>query len=245
MSPGPRVTWIGHSTVLVELDGMRLITDPLLRRRVKHLWRRVPLPGARPEVDATLISHIHWDHLDLKSLALLGRSTRLVVPRGAGRYLGDHGYDDVVELAVGESTAIGPLRIEATEAVHDIGRLRRKARSPALGFVIHGRRTVYFAGDTDVFEGMRALGDLGLDLAVLPIGGWGPSVPEGHLNPERAAQAAALLRPRIVVPVHYGTYTAFGRDQGTDPAAEFLRDAQELAPETDVRILSVGAGLEF
>src|SRR4029450_11363979 len=97
-----RITWVGHSTVLVELDGVRLLTDPVLRPRVLHLRRTGPVDWETlPDLDAVLVSHAHQDHLDLPSLRLLGRSLPLVVPRGAARLLQRHGFERGVEVRGG------------------------------------------------------------------------------------------------------------------------------------------------
>ena len=102
------VTYVGHSTVLVDLDGTRILTDPLLRRRVAHLRRRTSFALEElGDLDAVLVSHAHYDHLDLPSLDILGRSTPVVVPRGLGRLLQRRGYADVTEVDVGERRAIG------------------------------------------------------------------------------------------------------------------------------------------
>ena len=240
-----RITWVGHSTVLVEADGVRLLTDPLLRPRVGHL-RRVagPAPAIAGPMDALLLSHVHWDHLDLRSLDLVPAS-RLVVPRGAGRLL--ERFEGVVELDEGESVTIGPLTVRATHAEHHARRLPFGATTPALGYLIEGSRRVYFAGDTDVFDAMRELAPA-LDVALLPIDGWGPRVGPGHLDPQRAAEALQLLRPRVAVPIHWGTYRRLGlsRDPATlrEPAIRFERIAAELAPEVEIRILAPGECLE-
>ena len=100
-----RIVFLGHATVLIELDGVRLLTDPLLRDRVAHLRRQVPPldPAVYAGIDAVLISHLHHDHLDLASLRLLGLEIPLLVPAGAGELLRRHGFSDVTELSVGES----------------------------------------------------------------------------------------------------------------------------------------------
>jgi L-ascorbate metabolism protein UlaG (beta-lactamase superfamily) len=239
------ITWLGHSTVLVEAEGVRLLTDPLLRPRVGHLRR---VAGAAPriagQVDAVLLSHVHWDHLDLRSLDLV-RASRMVVPRGAGRLL--KRFEDVVELDEGEAVTIGALTVRATHAEHLTRRLPFGATTPSLGYLIEGSRRLYFAGDTDVFEGMRELTPL--DVALLPIDGWGPRVGPGHLDPRRAVEALQLLRPRVAVPIHWGTYRRLGlsRDPATlrEPAASFERLAAELAPKVEIRILAPGGRTEL
>jgi len=240
------ITWLGHSTVLVEAEGVRLLTDPLLRPRVGHLRR---VAGAAPriagQVDAVLLSHVHWDHLDLRSLELVP-ARRLVVPRGAGRLL--ERFQGVVELDEGESLTIGALTVRATHAEHLTRRLPFGATTPSLGYLIEGSRRLYFAGDTDVFDGMREFAPA-LDVALLPIAGWGPRVGPGHLDPLRAVEALQLLRPRLAVPIHWGTYRRFGlsRDPATlrKPAASFERLAAELAPEVEIRVLAPGGRTEL
>jgi L-ascorbate metabolism protein UlaG (beta-lactamase superfamily) len=113
-----------------------------------------------------------------------------------------------------------------------------------LGFVVRGERSVYFAGDTDLFDGMSELGPV--DLALLPVAGYSPKLGPGHLDAARAAQAAALLRARVAVPIHWGTFRAFTQGGGswfTDPPAEFAAQAAERG--VDVRVLSPGDSLEL
>jgi L-ascorbate metabolism protein UlaG (beta-lactamase superfamily) len=236
------ITWVGHSTVLVEADGARLLTDPLLRRRVGHL-RRVAgdAPRIHP-VDAVLLSHVHHDHLDVPSLRRV-RSDRFVVPRGARPLLERRGFEGVVELGEGEAVSIGRLTVRGTHADHLARRFPLGVKIPALGYLIHGSQRVYFAGDTDLFEGMRELAPA-LDAALLPVDGWGPRVGPGHLDPRRAAEALRLLAPRVAVPIHWGTYRRVGltRDPETlrEPAVSFQRFAAELAPDVEIRILVPG-----
>jgi L-ascorbate metabolism protein UlaG (beta-lactamase superfamily) len=243
-----RIVWIGHSTVLIEGDGARILTDPLLRSRIAHV-RRVteqppPIDG---ELDAVLLSHVHHDHLDFPSLGLV-RARRIVVPRGAGRLLERRGFENVVELEEGQELSVGSLTVLATHAEHDARRWPYGTVVPALGYLIGSSAQLYFAGDTDLFEGMVELG-LGLDVALLPIDGWGPRVGPGHLDPRRAAEALRLLTPRVAVPIHWGTYRRIGLHGDVarlrERAELFKRLAAELAPEVDVRILMPGEGLEL
>jgi L-ascorbate metabolism protein UlaG (beta-lactamase superfamily) len=241
------VTWIGHSTVLVEAAGVRLLTDPLLRPRLAHV-RRVAPAAARiePELDAILVSHVHYDHLDLPSLRLV-RAKRIVVPHGAGRLLERRGFGPVVELEADEELSLGAVTVRATPAEH---RARRgvRADTPALGYLVSTPARVYFAGDTQVFEGMRELAP-GLEVALLPIWGWGPRVGPGHLDPRGAAEALRLLAPRLAIPIHWGTYRRIGLSRNAaalrEPAERFERLAAELAPEVTVRILAPGERLEI
>ncbi len=241
--PADRITYVGHATVLLELSGLRIITDPVLRSRIAHLRRHGP--GPRPEVterlDALLISHLHLDHADRPSLRTICRETPVLAPPGAGRFLERCGFTAVSELAPGQSTRIGGVQITAVEARHGHGPSRTHRQSEAVGFHLSGSRRVYFAGDTDLFEGMAALADE-LDLALLPVWGWGPSLGPGHLDPERAARAAAMLSPHVAVPIHWGTFFPLGlahflpRRLSTPPH-DFARWCERLAPQVDVRIL--------
>jgi L-ascorbate metabolism protein UlaG (beta-lactamase superfamily) len=244
-----RIRWLGHSTVLVELDGVRVLTDPLLRRRVLHLRRAAPLDrSGLADLDAVLLSHLHYDHVDLPSLRRLDRGVTVVVPQGGGRFLGRAGFHSVVELEAGGETRVGTLAVEAVPAEHGSGRLLG-ARTGALGYVLAGTRRVYFSGDTGLFPGLADLGPV--DVALLPIWGWGPSLGPGHLDPRGAAEALALIRPRIAVPVHWGTYyplTSLRRSPPaflSVPARAFVEAAAELAPDVDVRVLPVGGTLEL
>jgi L-ascorbate metabolism protein UlaG (beta-lactamase superfamily) len=237
-----RLVWLGHATVLVDLDGVKLLTDPVLRPRVMHLRRAWAADAAALRgLDAALVSHVHFDHLDLPSLERLGRSLPLVVPRGAGGLLRKRRFEHVIEVDAGEEIRIGSITVTATEARHDADRGPLGTTAPSLGFVIRGSRSVYFAGDTDLFPGMESI-SADLDVALLPIAGWGHKVGPGHLDPRRAAEALSLLRPRICVPVHWGTYsplswTAAKRTATALPPDEFRRAAAELAPDVRVEVL--------
>ena len=237
---GNSVTWLGHSTAAIRLDGLLVATDPVLRRRVAHLRRkqRVDL-AALDGLGAVVISHVHYDHLDLRSLASLDHRVPVVLPLGAGALLRRRGFRDVREVEAGDELEIGSVRIRATHAEHDSARRPGTRRTAALGFVLAGTQSVYFAGDTDLFDGMTELGPV--DLALLPVAGWGPRLPPGHLDPARAAEAAALIRPRIAIPIHWGTYAPWRPSPGDDtPALEFATAAAKLAPDVDVRVLHAG-----
>jgi L-ascorbate metabolism protein UlaG (beta-lactamase superfamily) len=246
------VRYVGHSTVLIELDGVRLLTDPLLRRRVLHLHRRSPIDlESLRNPDAVLISHAHRDHLDLPSLRLLDRKLTAVVPRGLARPVERIGFERVVEIDEGESLSIGPVEVRATHAEHDERRRIGRLRGAALGYAISGSQRIYFAGDTSLFPEMDGLVPE-LDLALIPIWGWGPTLGGGeHLDPASAAEAIRMLRPRTAVPIHWGTYRPLHHgvlhdpDFLTEPADAFVREMARTAPEVDVRVLQPGERLEL
>lgn len=240
-----RILYVGHATVAVELDGIRFVTDPVLRGRVAHL-RRVLAAGAAPQVDAILVSHAHYDHLDRPTLRRFDRHTPIVVPRGLRRLV--RRFERIVELSSGEETAFGPVRVRATHAEHPGSRPPFFRTTKALGFALLGSRRVYFAGDTDLFPAMEGLVP-DLDVALLPISGWGPRVPAGHLDPQRAAEALTLLRPRVAVPIHWGTFGLLHRQPRAEalrrPVDEFARAAAERAPQVEVRVLQPGESLDL
>jgi L-ascorbate metabolism protein UlaG (beta-lactamase superfamily) len=245
-----RIEWVGHSTVVIDLDGVRLITDPLLRNRVAHLRRAVPVDkGSHRGLDAVLVSHAHYDHLDLPSLEKLGKTLPVVVPRGLGGLLRKRRFESVLEVELGETIRIGELSVLAVRAEHDGGRGPFGASAEALGYVVSGSRTVYFAGDTDLFEEMRELGPV--DLALVPIWGWGPGLGAGHLDPARAADAVVLVQPRIVIPIHWGTYFPIHLGVRRQPAfvglppAEFVAAMERVTGDVEIRVLRPGESAEL
>lgn len=232
--------------MLLDLDGTRLLTDPVLRPRIGPLVRHGPLPPPHVTagIDAVLISHLHHDHADLASLRRLGREVPLLIPPGSRGFFARKGFRGVTELSPGDSSRVGNLTVRAVEADHDGGRRRGAGDVQPVGFLIEGSRTVYFAGDTDLFDGMEGLAP-NLDLALLPVWGWGPTLGPGHLDPEGAARAAALLSPRLAIPIHWGTLYPFGLarlrpGRLTQPAEEFAAQARRLAPQVATRVLSPG-----
>jgi L-ascorbate metabolism protein UlaG (beta-lactamase superfamily) len=152
-------------------------------------------------------------------------------------------------MQIGDTVTVGVVQVTATPAVHDGRRSPWGPTATTLGFVVNGSRRVYFAGDTDLFPGMDALAGA-LDLALLPVWGWGPTLGPGHLNPRRAAEALQMLRPRLAVPIHWGTLAPFGlawfRPRFlVEPPQVFAHHAHELAPQTRVVIVRPGHDLDW
>jgi L-ascorbate metabolism protein UlaG (beta-lactamase superfamily) len=250
MTPGHgRLVWIGHATVVLELGGSRLITDPVLTGRIVYLRRHgaAPDPAVLERLDGVLLSHLHFDHLHLPSLRRLGRHVPVLAPRGAGRLLSRSGFAEVAEIAAGESTTFCGVPVTAVPADHDPRRHPRGPAAPPLGFLAGAGPRVYFAGDTALFAGMAELAGR-VDVALLPVWGWGPTLGEGHMGPREAAEALVLIRPRAAVPIHWGTLFPIGlaRDRGAAlvaPPRAFARLAAGLAPEVRVEILEPGGDL--
>jgi L-ascorbate metabolism protein UlaG (beta-lactamase superfamily) len=254
---GPTLRFLGHSTVRLELAGHVVLTDPVLTRRVGGLTRVCPLPEPDQwrDADVVLISHLHGDHLHLPSLRLIGRHVRVVVPRGAGGWLRRRGFTRVEELGVDGEFTDGDLHVRATRALHSGHRwgprLTHGPQSEALGYLVTSPdSSVYFAGDTDLFPGMAELAPV--DIALLPVWGWGPSLGPGHLDPVRAALAVGLLRPRLAVPVHWGTLvvpglarTARMRRLLIDPPLEFAAGVLASGHDTEVVVAQPGEDVAF
>jgi len=233
------------------MDGAHLLTDPVLRGRVVHLRRQVPDPGISGEdvPDAILLSHQHFDHLDLPSLRRFGKAVRIIGGPGTAKLLGRKGFTGVEELPVGHSTSVGAVTVTAVPAAHD-GRRRPLARpGDAVGFIVAGSKQIYFAGDTDLFPEMDRL-SASIDVALIPVWGWGHTLGEGHMDPDRAAEAAALIRPKIAVPIHWGTLFPmvagrFGRHHLIRPPRRFSDQVEAGVSEVEVRLLEPGSSMSL
>jgi L-ascorbate metabolism protein UlaG (beta-lactamase superfamily) len=237
------ITWLGHATVLIEMDGVRVLTDPVLRHRIGPLVRIVPEPDALGTVDCVLLSHLHADHTDLRSLRGLDCTGPIVAPHPGGDWLSNTGLVNVVDLRVGERIAIGELIVTATPATHNGRRRPFGPEADPVGYVLQGSRSVYFAGDTGLFLAMAELRGT-IDVALLPIWGWGSRVGAGHLDPGGAAAAASLIAPSITIPIHWGTFAlvrpARRSADPQRPAREFAALAKRYAPAVEIRTLEPG-----
>ena len=228
------------------MDGVNILTDPLLVDRLGLIHRHTDAVAHLIDdvnIDVVLISHAHHDHLHLPSLRRCRGHPRVVVPRGLGRLARRAGHD-VMEVAAGERFDIGRVGVEALRADHDGGRRPFGPAAQALGYRIAGSSRVYFAGDTDLFTEMTDLAGT-IDVALLPVWGWGPRLGSGHLDPRRAAEALLRIQPRLAIPIHWGTFYPFGfarlwPNPLGDPPRDFAREAARVAPETEVRILAPG-----
>ncbi|MCW2603453.1 MAG: hypothetical protein JWN61_1588 [Pseudonocardiales bacterium] len=253
---GISITWWGHATATIELGGLRVLTDPVLTPRLAHLRRLGgPIPGPSATIaDVVLISHLHADHLHIPSLRALGRGVRIVAPRGAAGLLAaaePRLLDQLEEVDVDGDITAGALRIRAVPADHD-GHRHPGSRhtGPALGFVLTTAdvRPVWFAGDTGLFDAMADIGPVGT--AIVPVGGWGPTLGPHHLDPVQAAEAVRRVCATDAIPVHYGTFWPVGlrrvhpgsfRRMFADPGTRFADALAQAAPDARAHVLSAGA----
>jgi L-ascorbate metabolism protein UlaG (beta-lactamase superfamily) len=244
-----RLTWLGHATVVLDLDRVRLLTDPLLRGRAGPLRRRgpAPTPDEVSDVDAVLISHLHHDHAELTSIRLLPDLPLLTGPRNAaflrkrklqGVDLGDTWYD----------VGAAGVQVRLVRADHHARKMPHRPNDAYGHLVRTPTRRIWLAGDTSLYPEMADLPDLAggpLDLAVVPVGGWGPRLSGGHMDPEQAARACAVVGARAAVPYHWGTFYVPSQANAPRgwmdlPGPAFAEALAEHAPGCEARVLEPG-----
>jgi N-acyl-phosphatidylethanolamine-hydrolysing phospholipase D len=241
--PAATVTWIGHSTLLIQLDGVNVLTDPHWSRRASPVSfggpRRLTPPGLRfedlPPIHVVVISHDHYDHLDVETVKRLAAEhhPKFLVPLGLKGWFAELGIGDVDELDWWDERAVQGLTFVCVPARHFSGRtLRDRNRRLWSGWAVIGReRRLYFAGDTAYWRGFKEIGErLGpFDLAAIPIGAYLPPaiMKPSHTAPEEALAALADARGRIFVPIHWGTFDLAEEPPG-DPPRRLRAEAQRL-----------------
>ena len=239
--------FVGHATVLIEVGGTRILTDPFLRARLGPLERHGPVPDADAigDVDVIVISHGHRDHFDPVSLAAVHGRPTVVVPPGLGGLARRSVDGDVREMRIGDRWGIGGLSIEAVPARHWIspGAPRAQPQGYLLDAEASGTR-IWFAGDTGRFPEMRSLAG-NVDVALLPVWTWGPHLGPGHLGPRSAAEVLAEIDAPVAVPIHWGTLYPrrlhrLWRGPLTEPGDRFAAHAARLAPRASVYVLRPG-----
>jgi L-ascorbate metabolism protein UlaG (beta-lactamase superfamily) len=244
-----RITWLGHATVVVDLDGARVLTDPLLRPHVGPLRRLAPPPveSAWRQPDAVLLSHLHHDHAEVASLRLLHGVPVMSDPANVA-WLRRRGLVPAVPLGEGWTSVADGVEVRQVRAVHGHRPMPHRPNA-ANGHLVRGPSgTVWFAGDTSLYPEMADLPELAggrIDVALLPVWGWGPRLSGGHLTPEQAAHAVAMTRARYAVPVHWGTLHPpwvgrFAREWLELPGERFADAVAEQCPGATPVVLDPG-----
>jgi N-acyl-phosphatidylethanolamine-hydrolysing phospholipase D len=255
----PTVTWIGHATLLVQLGGVNVLTDPNWADHagppIFGVKRLVP-PGIRfqdlPRIQAVVISHDHYDHLDLPTVQRLAREHQptFFVPLGLRAWLAERGIKNVVELDWWQSATLRGLTFTATPAQHGSGRglLDQNERLWSSWVISGGGRRLFFGGDTGYTSALAEIGRrLGpFDVVALPIGGYSAFTARhpNHINPEEAMQLFDDLRGRVLVPVHWGTF-ALNREPFREPPERLLAEALRRGEEESVALLSQGQSIHW
>lgn len=255
----PTVTWIGHATLLIQLESVNILTDPIWSDTAGPLGvgpRRLVPPGLRfeelPPIHAVLISHDHYDHLDIRTVEQLARShgPTFFVPLGLREWFLDRGVDRVVELDWWQGHVLHGLTFVATPAQHGSGRgiSDQNLRLWASWAVLGRERRFFFAGDTGYSPGLAEIGRrLGpFDVAAIPIGGYSAfnARHPNHVNPEEAAQLLEDVRGRVMVPMHWGTF-ALNREPFREPPQRLLAEAFRRGLEERIALLSQGESLHW
>jgi N-acyl-phosphatidylethanolamine-hydrolysing phospholipase D len=255
----PTVTWIGHATLLVQMDGVNILTDPIWSSHAGPLGfgpRRLVPPGLRfedlPPIHAVVISHDHYDHLDLPTVDRLVRvhHPRFFVPLGLRDWLIARGADDVVELEWWQREAYRGLVFVATPAQHSSGRglTDQNLRLWASWAVLARDGRFFFAGDTGYTPAMAEIGRrLGpFDVAAIPIGGYSAFTGHhpNHVSPEEGLQLFEDVRGRVLVPMHWGTF-ALNREPFREPPERLLAEAARRGLERHIALLSQGQSIHW
>ncbi|MFC7342684.1 MBL fold metallo-hydrolase [Saccharopolyspora griseoalba] len=236
------LTWVGHATYLLRAGGATVLTDPVWSGRIPGVPRRLTPPGVAfeelPPVDAVVISHNHYDHLDAPTIKRLPRGTPVLVPAGLGRWFRRRGFAEVVELDWWQSVEVAGLTFDFVPAQHWSRRgPHDTCRSLWGSWVITGEHhRAYFAGDTGYGPHFAEIGRRypGIDVAMLPIGAYDPRwfMKPVHMDPEEAVRAAADLGAARTATMHWGTFV-LTREPVTEPLARIRKAWREAGHDPD------------
>ncbi len=239
------LTWIGHASFLLQVEGMNVLIDPnwsMWLKVIKRLKRPGLLIESLPSIDVVLVTHAHFDHLDRRSLRRVAADQPIVVPTGVGNLVHDLGFNIVHELAEWEQVPLGPLRVSLTPCHHWGARMLHDSHRGFGGFVIEANgRSIFHCGDSAYFPGFEEIGKrFPIEIALLPIGAYdAPSGREVHMNPEEAVRAFLELRAQKLVPMHYGTFR-LGFEPLHEPPERLLSSARTHGVEEKVLVMTEG-----
>ncbi|HEY2799299.1 MAG TPA: MBL fold metallo-hydrolase [Chthoniobacterales bacterium] len=239
------ITWIGHASFLLQMQGMNILIDPNWSMWLKVI-KRLKRPGLHidslPAIDFVLVTHAHFDHLDRRSLRRVAEGQPIVVPTGVGNLVHDLGFHTVHELAEWEQVQLGPMRISLTPCAHWGARMLHDSHRGFGGFVIEtNERSIFHCGDSAYFSGFEEIGKrFPIEIALLPIGAYdAPSRREVHMNPEEAVRAFLELGAQKLVPMHYGTFR-LGYEPMDEPPERLLSSARSHGVEDKVLVMTEG-----
>ncbi|MBI3587250.1 MAG: MBL fold metallo-hydrolase [Ignavibacteriales bacterium] len=245
------ITYIGHATVLIHLDSLSIMTDPMFNDYLGYFAKRYIKPGISfenlPPIDVILISHEHYDHLHEPSLERFPKDIIVIISKGLGETIRKLGFKDVREMDWWESTMIKGVNITAVPAKHIF--------SKPSGYIMQGTKTVFFAGDTGLFDEFTEIGNrFNIDISLLPIGDYYPYlwfIPgfvkmtrERHMAPNDVPKALEMLRTKSVVPIHWGTFKVSGTDLH-EPLEWLKQIITERKLQEKVLILPHGESMTF
>ena len=249
---GLRITWLGHSTTLIEIDGVRVLTDPIWANRASPFsfigperWYPPTIELQQlPAIDVVVISHDHYDHLDYQTIRQMRHwNTTFVAPLGVGAHLQYWGVpaERIVELDWWQTQQIGSVEVVCTPARHASGRhVLDRDQTLWAGYALVGpRHRVYFSGDTGYFPEFEDIGDKygPFDVTMVEVGAYNQAWPDWHSGPEQAIRAHQLLRGKTFIPIHWGLFTLAGHGW-TEP----IERTQVAAERAGVRILTPRPG---
>ena len=239
------ITWIGHASFLIQIDGANLLIDPNWSKWLKVI-KRIKHPGIKlhelPSIDLVLVTHAHFDHLDRKTLREVAEDQPVVVPFEVGNLVHDLGFKSVHELHYWETFDYKSLKISLTPCHHWGARMLHDSHRGFGGYVIEvGGRTIFHCGDTAYFDGFREIGmRYDIDLALLPIGAYDPpSGREVHMNPEEAVKAFIELKAKTLIPMHFGTFR-LSYEPVHEPPIRLLACARKHGIEDRVAVMVEG-----
>lgn len=241
-------TWIGHSTFLLQINGLNILTDPVWAYRM-GFQKRLTEPGISledlPEIDIVVISHGHYDHLDFPTLKKLKGTPQFFVPAGLKRLFNKKGYQKVIEMNWWESAEYKGISLHFVPAQHWTRRTATDMNTSHWGGWIfkHHQETIYFVGDTGYFGGFKQIAErFNIDTVFMPIGAYEPEwfMAVSHISPEDSVQAFLELKAKRFVPMHYGAYR-LADDTGPEALERLYKEWEKRQlPKEQLKVMLIG-----